>query len=88
MGLRVVGGAAIGTSGVISPAYGLGDVRPRTNSCMLRDPDMKFVTGRANVARRATVFIYVLRRISEHKGGRHYNETRKICFVYCFKTIL
>ena len=40
---------------------GNGDVRPRSNSCMLRDPDVKSATGRANVARRApraTVFIY------------------------------
>ena len=40
---------------------GNGDVRPRTNSCMLRDPDVKSATGRANVARRAllaTVFIH------------------------------
>ena len=40
---------------------GHGDVRPRTNSCMLRDPGVESATGRANVARRAlraTVFIY------------------------------
>ena len=40
---------------------GNGDVRPRTNSNMLRYPGMKSATGRANVARRApraTVFIY------------------------------
>ena len=39
---------------------GNGDVCPRTNSCMLRDPDAESATGRANVARRAlraTVFI-------------------------------
>ena len=39
---------------------GNGDVRPRTNS-MLWDPGVKSATGRANVARRAslaTVFIY------------------------------
>ena len=37
------------------------DVRPRTNSSMLKDPDVKSATGRANAARRAlraTVFIY------------------------------
>ena len=40
---------------------GDGDDRPLTNCCMLRDPDVKSATGRANVARRAlraTVFIY------------------------------
>ena len=40
---------------------GNGDVRPLTNSSMLRDPDVKSATGRINVARRAprtTVFIY------------------------------
>ena len=40
---------------------GNGDVRPRTNSTMLRDPSVNFATSRANVARHAphaTVFIY------------------------------
>ena len=39
---------------------GNGDVRPRTNSSMFRDPGVKSATGRANVGRRAlraTVFI-------------------------------
>ena len=30
---------------------GTGDVRPRTISCMLRDPGVKSATGRAIVAR-------------------------------------
>ena len=30
-----------------------GEVRPRTNSCMFRDPGEKSATGRAYVARRA-----------------------------------
>ena len=30
-----------------------GNVRPQTNSSMLRDSDVKSETGRANVARRA-----------------------------------
>ena len=56
-------------------------VRPRTNSSMLRDLDVKSATGRANVARRAqgaTVFIYYTgSQISREV------ETRKECFVYC-----
>ena len=51
-----------------------GDVSPRTNSSMLRDPDVKSATGRANVARRApraTVFIY-------YTG---FQSTREVVFV-------
>ena len=53
---------------------GNGDVRPRTNSCMLRDPDVKSVTGQANVARRATratILIY-------YTGSQ---STREVVFV-------
>ena len=61
------------------------DVRPRTNSSMLRDPDVKSATGRANVARRAprAAVFFILLWILEHKLGRLCNEKRKICFVYC-----
>ena len=51
-----------------------GDVRPRTNTIMLRDPGVKSVAGRANVARRAlraTVFI--------HYTG--FQSTREVVFV-------
>ena len=50
------------------------DVRPRTNSSMIRDPDVKSAAGQANVARRApraTVFIY-------YTGSQ---STREVVFV-------
>ena len=53
---------------------GNGDVRPRTYSSMLRDPEVKSATGRTNVARRAprtTVFIY-------YTGSQ---STREVVFV-------
>ena len=63
------------------------DVRPRTNSSMLRDPDATSATRRANVARRAprsTVFIlntgYQSSRdvVFVTKQGRY-------AFVYCLR---
>ena len=51
-----------------------GDVRPRINSIMLRDPVVKSATGRANVASRAPpskVFIY-------YSGSQ---SSRKVVFV-------
>ena len=53
---------------------GNGDVRPRNNSSMLRDPGVRSSIGRANVARgapRATVFIY-------YTGSQ---STREVVFV-------
>ena len=64
---------------------GNGDVRPRTNSSMLRDPDVKSATGRARVARstpRAPIFINYTGSQSTIEVVFVVNETRKISFVY------
>ena len=53
---------------------GNGDVCPRINSSMLRDPEVKSATGRTNVAKRAprrTVFIF-------YTGSQ---STREVVFV-------
>ena len=51
--------------------WGCSIVRPRTNSCMLRDPGVESATGRANVARRRSS-IYILHRSQ---------STREVVFV-------
>ena len=65
---------------------GNGDVRPRTNSSMVRDPDVKSATGRARVARRsprATIFInYTGSQSTIIEVVFVVNETKKISFVY------
>ena len=68
-----------------------GDVLLRTYSSMLREPCVKSATARSSQwskTRTTRNSIYILHRISENMGGRLCNERRKICFVYCFKTIL
>ena len=67
---------------------GNGDVRPRTNSSMLRDPSVKSVTGRANVARRAlraTVFIHYTGSQSTREVVFVTKEGKYILFVYCLR---
>ena len=50
-----------------------GDVRPRTNSSMLREPDVR--SSQCSKTRTARNNIYLLHWISEKKGGRLCNKT-------------
>ena len=89
MYIRIAGKAMISNTALAW--LGNGDIRPRTNSNMFRNPGVKSATGRANVVRLApcaTVFIYYTGSQSTREVVFVTKQGRYLCFVYCFKTIL
>ena len=69
MYIGIAGNALVSNT---AKCLGNGDVRPRTNSSILRDPGVTCATGRANVARSyTTIFIYYTGSLS----------TREVAFV-------